>query len=71
MKEKLKILDKLVPCATPTTDDIQRWQALPRDEQLKRQHETLTQAINSGVSKRLMNDIKQDALKRVATNKSD
>jgi hypothetical protein len=42
MSSKLDSPDRVVPSATPNEDDIRAWEALPRDEQLRRLRESLT-----------------------------
>jgi hypothetical protein len=42
MSNKTDTLDRVMPSATPTEDDIRAWEALPRDEQLRRLRESLT-----------------------------
>lgn len=61
------IKDDVMPSATPSDDEIRRWQALPRDEQTKRLRQTLDEADASGTSNRTMDDIEVAALKRLAT----
>jgi hypothetical protein len=61
------IKDDIRPSATPSDDEIRRWQALPRDEQAKRLRQTLDEADASGISNRTMDDIEAAALKRLAT----
>jgi len=36
MSSKTNTLDQAVPSATPTEEDVRAWEALPRDEQLRR-----------------------------------
>lgn len=60
------VKDDIMPSATPTEDEIRRWQALPRDEQLKRMQNALDAAFASGISERTMDDIKAAARERVA-----
>ncbi|MEO0792898.1 MAG: hypothetical protein AAFY27_10180 [Pseudomonadota bacterium] len=60
------VKDDIMPSATPTEDEIRRWQALPRDEQLKRMQNALDAAFASGISARTMDDIKAAARERVA-----
>lgn len=61
------IKDDVMPSATPSDDEIRRWQALPRDEQTKRLRQALDEADASGTSNRTMDDIEAAALKRLAT----
>jgi hypothetical protein len=60
------VKDDIMPSATPTEDEIRRWQALPRDEQLKRMQQALDAAFESGISERTMDDIKAAARERLA-----
>lgn len=60
------VKDDIMPSATPTEDEIRRWQALPRDEQLKRMQQALDEAFASGLSERTMDDIMATARERVA-----
>ncbi|MEL6216348.1 MAG: hypothetical protein AAFQ99_11815 [Pseudomonadota bacterium] len=61
-----ELKDDIMPSATPTEDEIRRWQALPRDEQLKRMQRALDEGLASGISERSMDDIKATAKARVA-----
>jgi hypothetical protein len=36
MKNGIDNLSDVMPSATPSEEDIRRWEALPRDEQLRR-----------------------------------
>jgi len=36
------LIDTVMPSATPTEEEIAAWQALPRNEQLRRLRQTLT-----------------------------
>ncbi|MCF6200452.1 MAG: hypothetical protein L3J67_13910 [Hyphomicrobiaceae bacterium] len=70
MEQKLKSQSKVMPSATPSKGELQDWQDLPRDEQLKRIKTSLQQAIDSGVSTRGMETIRRDARARLSTDKS-
>lgn len=59
-------LDDIMPSATPTEHEIRRWHTLPRDEQLERMQKTMREAIKSPLSERSMEQIKIDALKKIA-----
>jgi len=61
-----EVKDDIMPSATPSEDEIQRWNALPRDEQLKRLRHALIEGEQSGLSDRSMDDIKAEARERVA-----
>ena len=63
---EISIKDDIMPSATPSNDEIRRWQALPRDEQTKRLRQTLDEADASGISNRTMDEIEAAALKRLA-----
>lgn len=70
MKTEKTIADEIMPSATPTEDEIRRWQALPRDEQLSRMRLTIQKALDSGISDKTMDDIKTAALARISTSKN-
>ncbi|MEO0731075.1 MAG: hypothetical protein AAFY64_11890 [Pseudomonadota bacterium] len=61
-----ELKDDIMPSAAPTEDEIRRWQALPRDEQLKRMQRAIDEGLASGISERSMDDIKAAAEARVA-----
>lgn len=42
MKNGIDNLADVMPLATPSEEDIRRWEALPRDEQLRRLRAALT-----------------------------
>lgn len=67
MSETTTITDTIMPSATPTEDEIRRWQALPRDEQVRRMRQTLDEAEASGTTDKTMDDIKAAAKARLAT----
>lgn len=60
------VKDDIMPSATPSEDEIRRWNALPRDEQLSRLRQALIEAEQSGISDRSMDDIKAAARARLA-----
>jgi hypothetical protein len=66
MSETKRKTNTITPSATPTEDEMRRWQALPRDEQVKRLRETLSEAAASGVSDQAMDDIEAAAKERLA-----
>ena len=41
-------IDNIMPSAAPTEDEIRRWQALPRDEQIRRLAMAISDGFNSG-----------------------
>jgi len=57
MAKTLKVNSIVMPSATPSEADIEAWQALPRDEQLRRLRETITHADCGAVSANTMSDI--------------
>ncbi|MBU1211964.1 MAG: hypothetical protein KJ587_11905 [Alphaproteobacteria bacterium] len=61
-----EVKDDIMPSATPSEDEIRRWNALPRDEQLKRMRQALIDGEQSGLSERSMDEIKAAARGRVA-----
>ena len=60
-----KTIDDIMPSATPTDDEIRRWQALPREEQLRRLRQAIDDGFESGVSTRGIDDIIAEARTRV------
>ncbi len=61
-----ELKDDIMPSAAPSEDEIRRWNALPRDEQLKRMQQAVTEGMQSGISDRSMDDIKAAARERLA-----
>jgi hypothetical protein len=62
-----EVLSAVMPAPTPTEAEIAAWQALPRDEQMRRLRATLTTMDCSEVSPSTMNDVlnqARDAAKR-------
>jgi hypothetical protein len=62
-----ELLSAVMPSATPSDAEIAAWQALPRDEQLRRLRAALSDADCSEVSPSTMSDIlsqARDAAKR-------
>jgi len=55
-----------MPSAAPTQDEIRRWQALPREEQLKRLRQALDAGFASGISERGIDDIIAEARKTMS-----
>jgi hypothetical protein len=43
MKNSVENLAEVMPSATPSEEDLRGWEALPRDEQLRRLRAALTQ----------------------------
>jgi len=62
--------DDIMLSAAPTDDEIRRWQALPRDEQLRRMQRALDEAMASGLSERSMDEIKEIARQRLRAKAS-
>lgn len=61
-----EVKNDITPSAVPSGDEIRRWNALPRDEQLKRMQQALSEGVQSGISERSMDEIKAAARERVA-----
>ncbi len=61
-----EVKDDIMPSAAPSEDEILRWNALPRDEQLERMRQALIDGERSGISERSMDDIKAAAKGRLA-----
>lgn len=61
------VKDDILPSATPTDDEIRRWQALPRDEQLRRMQALFADPASTTPGSRSMDEIRQDALARIAS----
>lgn len=61
MSETKTTTDNITPLATPTEDEVSRWQALPRDERVKRLRQTLSEAATSGISDKAMDEIETAA----------
>jgi len=58
-----------VPSATPSDDEIRFWNTLPRDKQLERMQKALGRAINGARSVKTMDQIKAEALAKIAARK--
>jgi len=58
-----------VPSATPSDDEIRFWNTLPRDKQLERMQKALGRAINGARSAKTMDQIKAEALAKIAARK--
>ncbi len=56
----------VMPSAMPTDAEIEAWQSLPRDEQVRRMRQTLTHPARAKASPHTMDDILAIARKRVA-----
>jgi hypothetical protein len=57
MKDTPDSLADLMPSATPSEEDIRRWEALPRDEQLRRLRAALTHPDCSTVTSDSMSEV--------------
>jgi hypothetical protein len=66
MSDAIHKLADVMPSATPTEDDIRAWEALPRDEQLRRLRAALTHPDCSTTTPESMDDVLAAARARVA-----
>jgi hypothetical protein len=57
MTKAIESLSRVVPSASPSRDEIAAWQALPRDEPLRRLRAKLTHPDCASVSDATMSDI--------------
>ena len=57
MSDTTDKLANVMPSATPSEEDIQKWEALPRDEQLRRLRATLTHPDCSTATPDSMSDV--------------
>jgi hypothetical protein len=57
MKDTADNLADLMPAATPSEEDIRKWEALPRDEQLRRLRAALTHSDCSTATPDSMSNI--------------
>jgi hypothetical protein len=57
MTETIENLSRVVPSATPSNDEVAAWQALSRDEQLRRLQARVTHPDCAAVSDATMSDI--------------
>jgi len=69
MKDTLDNLTDLVPSAIPSEEDIRRWDALPRDEQLRRLRAALTHSDCSTATPDSMSDILAAARARLESRR--
>jgi hypothetical protein len=69
MKNTIGDLAQAMPSATPTEDDIRKWDALPRDEQLRRLRATLTRPDCATATPDTMNDILAEARARADSSR--
>ena len=63
-----KVAD-VMPSATPSEDDIRKWEVLPRDEQLRRLRAALEHPDCSTATPDSMNDVLAAARTRVESNR--
>jgi uncharacterized protein YbaP (TraB family) len=61
-----KALDRVLPSATPSEEDVRAWEALPREEQLRLLRAALTHPDCSIVSLATMSEILAEARRRAA-----
>jgi uncharacterized protein YbaP (TraB family) len=64
MNEKTDTLDQVMPSATPTEEEIRAWQALPRDEQLRRLRAVLMHPDCATETSATMSEILKEAHSR-------
>lgn len=69
MKDTVESRLDVMPSAVPTEDDIRNWEALPRDEQLRRMRAALTGPDCATVTPDTMTDILAEARKRAETRR--
>jgi hypothetical protein len=69
MSGKIDTLDHVVRSATPTEEDIGAWEALPREEQLRRLRAALSHPDCGRASAATMKDILDEARKRDARSR--
>jgi hypothetical protein len=64
MADDPKTLDRVFPSAVPNEEDIRAWEALPREEQLRRLRASLSHPDCSTVSPATMGEILAEARRR-------
>lgn len=64
MADDPKTLDRVLPSATPSEEDVRVWEALPREEQLQLLRAALTHPDCSTVSPATMSEILAKARRR-------
>ena len=67
MSDKIDTLDRVVPSAMPTEEDVLAWEALPREEQLRRLRAALSHSDCATVSGATMKDVLDEARRRADT----
>jgi hypothetical protein len=68
MSDKIETLDHVIPSAMPTEEDVRAWEALPREEQLRRLRAALSHPDCAIVSAATMKDVLDEARKRADTH---
>ena len=71
MKDSADSLANVVPSATPSEEEICAWEALPRDEQLRRLRAVLTHPDCATATPSTMSDILSEARKRADSTRGD
>jgi hypothetical protein len=66
MKDMIDSPVHVMPSATPTEEEIRAWQALPRDEQLRRLRAALTHPDCTAVTTASMDEILAEARARAS-----
>jgi len=69
MTSDLTAIDDVRPSATPTEADVRAWDALPRDEQLRRLRAALGHADCQAASSATMSEILTEARARADTRR--
>jgi hypothetical protein len=60
-------VDDLSSSIFPSDEELKRWESLDREEQLQEVRRELQLSIDSGISERSMEEIRQSALDRIAS----
>jgi len=68
MSDKIDTLDQVIPSAMPTEEDVRAWEALPREEQLRRLRAALSHPDCAIVSVATMKDVLDEARRRADTH---
>jgi hypothetical protein len=69
MSDTTNNLADVMPSATPSEEDIRKWEALPRDEQLRRLRATLMHPDCSAATPDSMNDVLEAARVRADSSR--
>jgi hypothetical protein len=67
MSDKIDTLDHVVLSATPSEEDLRAWEALPREDQLRRLRAALSHPDCATVSAATMKDVLDEAHKGADT----